>query len=206
MALYKTSAITDVISGNVGGQNFVAATRTPYIRTRRGHTIGTTAAQLDARSRWQHYINRWATLTDAQRSAWSLAATFIPTNNRLGLPKKLTGREYYLQYNMFLSTPFGTAAVGIGSNADDPPPYAVMSPPTSITFVHDPGGDIEMTVAGPAPMTIAWPAGDNIRPTITAVLGDPQVNEWIGVRIVLLGVPFARWSQPLHALTQVQFA
>jgi hypothetical protein len=106
MALMKPGPIVQAISGTVAGTNFVNATRSVYIRNSKPAKSATSETQLARQGSMTRIVRAWNALTTAQRTAWTVAAKQLSWHNRLGVPIKLSGREFFFQRNLFNLGPF----------------------------------------------------------------------------------------------------
>ncbi len=130
MAIFRSAAIVSSISGNLGGLNFSRGRQGPYIRKRLSRTNRKTPAQLAQRSRFTSLTRHWSDLTGLETAAWNTSARLVATPNRLGVPTRLSGFQFFIQYNL--------------AHVDDP--TFIDTPPTILTrtpVVTDIGGNLD---------------------------------------------------------------
>ncbi len=99
MAIFETSSVVASISGKLNGVVFVNSKRAKVLRktptTTKGHSQDQVKIQADFL-----FINRqWQELTDNERLQWRRAAELVPTSNRLGVRRPLTGHQFFISEN-----------------------------------------------------------------------------------------------------------
>lgn len=99
MALIKTTAIVDEISGKIQGSVFAHNKGGSYVRGRGLMTNTASQYQIAARTIFTSISQRWRALTQEQRKSWVDAAVNFPYINRLGDKKELTGKALFQQLN-----------------------------------------------------------------------------------------------------------
>lgn len=118
MAIFRNSPVTGPISGNVGPVNFVAGAQGNIIRSARRAIAARSPEQLTAHAWLKSLSASWAALNTFEQDAWRTAAKSVPSKNRLGLPKILNGRQFFIAYNM--------------PTQIDPPALTALTPPLII--------------------------------------------------------------------------
>lgn len=88
--------------GAVGAQVYNTWRGLHIVKTRSGPTITQSADQLALRAITAQYSQRWATLTDSQRNAWSSFANSHPDTDWTGHPKRLSGFNWFIRINVRL--------------------------------------------------------------------------------------------------------
>jgi hypothetical protein len=116
MAIFKTGPIVGGISGSVGGVTFTNAKQGGNIRLRPIKTEKQSVYNQTARAAYARTIRAWRSLTDTQRTAWRTAATTLPTTNRLGQFRALSGFQLYCKIGLL--------------QYQGNPPAGLMPPPT----------------------------------------------------------------------------
>lgn len=97
MAITRPGSIIGAISGAVGATIF-KHTRAGAVAGQRGRRRNMqTTKQLSARAALQRSILAWKALTDTQRQEWRNAAAAKFFANRLGVPRHISGYQYYLK-------------------------------------------------------------------------------------------------------------
>ena len=141
MAIIRPSSIVGAISGSIGGTNFATGKNGPYVRSRVSRTKSLTPKQSFVRVRFQFLRHEWQGLTDAQRTAWRMAAANRPHINRLGLTSHLSGHALFIQHNQHGWPDTGTEAIDFD---ETPPTLAAAAPMTLQPFSVTGGGTKEM--------------------------------------------------------------
>lgn len=100
MAIIRTSHIVGGITGTLGSVDYVQGTTGLYVRKRPRSTIRRSPVISAARSQFSTLTNHWRKLTDSQRQAWRSAAALSNFRNRLGIPRKLSGFQLFMQINL----------------------------------------------------------------------------------------------------------
>lgn len=150
MAIFKPGPIVQAISGTVAGSNFVASTRSIYVRKSKRSTPNNSPTQLDRQTSMTMLARTWNSFTDAQRGAWNVAAAAYATKNKLGIPIKLNGREFFFA-TLLRSLSEPTQPVNYT------PPVMVNSPtPTNFSVTNPASGQIILHATEVAP-TIGAP-------------------------------------------------
>lgn len=104
MALIKTTAIVDAISGKLQGTVFARNKGGAYMRGRGTVSNPSTVAQSEVRSQFGSISQAWRSLTEADRRLWNNIAGENTYQNRLGDSRSLTGKAYFQQANGNLNT------------------------------------------------------------------------------------------------------
>lgn len=102
MALIKSTAIVDSISGKIQGSVFAHNKGGAYIRGRGLVTNPQTAPQMNQRASFGGISQLWRGLTDAQRASWNQSTDDYPYQNRLGDLKTLSGFGLHQKLNLNL--------------------------------------------------------------------------------------------------------
>ena len=99
MAIVRLGPIVAGISGALGGVVFVNSKRS--LVARRPPTTRRKSSPFLARSRSRMALlqNHWSTLTTAEQTRWTTAATQIQSTNAIGLTSPISGFEYYIKTN-----------------------------------------------------------------------------------------------------------
>lgn len=117
-----TSQVIAGASGSVGG---ITASRNrygQYMRVRAVPVNPNTAQQQDVRGAFLDATTRWALLTEAQRTAWSVYAQNTPVLNKLGASVVLSGNAMYVRCNA-PRIQFGLSPVDAGPTTFGMPTY-----------------------------------------------------------------------------------
>jgi len=207
MAIIKPSEIVSAISGSIGGTTFAASKGSTTMRKKNRVKKKTSKEALAQHARYANAQRTWKNFTDEERTAWRVTAANINFANRLGLPRKLTGFQLFMQQqlpNFGLFPPPTLDAINATKTA----------PATSMTIDFTSGGaklvfftEVNFlnaqfaTVYGSRPITTSpvttfryWTALGGFITTIPpliltsqwdAQLGDPAPGERVGVRVVL---------------------
>lgn len=96
--LFK-SALVSTASGSIGGMTASRNRGGQYFRSRAIPVNPNTTAQIAARNALTASSIIWGTLTDAQRTAWNLYASNVPTTNKLGDSIFLSGQQWFVAMN-----------------------------------------------------------------------------------------------------------
>ncbi len=98
MAIFVPGGPVGAISGTVGGQNFVVSSQGFIMRKAQRAPSAKSEEQLKRQSFFNGYLRNWSFVFDDEtRLLWESAAKQITKSNRLGTPRRLTGRQLYLQ-------------------------------------------------------------------------------------------------------------
>ena len=95
MALIKTTAIVDAISGKIQGTVFARNKGGAYARGRGVVTNPRSAAQMRVRSMFAAVSQAWRTLTQIQVQDWNTLASETTYQNRLGDSRNYTGKALF---------------------------------------------------------------------------------------------------------------
>jgi hypothetical protein len=207
MALIKGGPLAQAISGTVAGSNFVNAARAPYVRQKKSRVPITGATQLVQQANLVRIMNRWRTLTTAQRLAWNVAAQALSRKNRLGISRPITGRQFFIGRNMRNLQWFGSTI------ATAPPPMIETYATTKLLVTNPSSGTIDLAFdpdpipasyfimvsaartfsVAPPPVHIPYWTKQVLASTgvaydwyslLNASLGPPQLNEVIAYRLI----------------------
>lgn len=108
---YK-SAMTTSASGSVDGMTASRNRFGRYMRARAVPVNPSTGYQQTVRSLFTDAVNRWiSTLTAAQRNAWNLYGSNVPTTGPLGDPANLTGQNWFIACNTARRQPIDKLSV-----------------------------------------------------------------------------------------------
>ena len=99
MALIKTTAIVDSISGKLNGTVFAKNKGGAYMRSKSTVSNPNTQAQSAVRAVFSSISQTWRDLTEEEQKAWIDQAPNYPYTNRLGDSKTLTGKALFQQLN-----------------------------------------------------------------------------------------------------------
>lgn len=207
MALYRPGPLTNAISGKIAGVDFVAGTRQLAVRKLRTPSSNTSAAQINNRANVGRVITAWNALTSNQRNAWNTTAAQMTTQNRLGLPKNISGRELFFRRNLR-----NLSFVGIAIQTT-PPTQTTTSAPYQVALSNPMASQILVNVLGfpygaglqeflwicrtfsgaPRNHFKNWvpalapgtpiPGNTNLKPYFDALLGAPGIGERIAVKV-----------------------
>lgn len=86
-------------SGSLGGLTLFRTISGLGLRARAVPVDPNSSFQAAARIDFGNMSTRWATLTDAQREAWTTYALAVPVTNALGDPVTLSGHMMYIRCN-----------------------------------------------------------------------------------------------------------
>lgn len=143
MALIETSGIgATEISGKVGGSVFARGGSGMTVRNKAKGTQAKTNSQLVQQGKFSTNATAWRDLSDAERKAWTLAASSgeWQRSNRLGKSVKPSGPSLYSQLNNTLSVIGGTV---------------ITMPPLKVAFTPIVLGALTMAAGTPA-MSLAF--------------------------------------------------
>lgn len=102
MALIKTTAIVDSISGKLNGTVFAKNKGGAYMRSKSTVLNPRTLAQQAVRAIFGSLSQAWRDLTPEEQDAWNSATANYPYQNRLGEAKQLTGKALFQKLNQNL--------------------------------------------------------------------------------------------------------
>ena len=127
-----------------------------------------TPSQATAREKFKSQSQRWDSLTDAQRTAWTQAAKTINSQKRLGTSGALTGNQHFVKTNVQLSTQ--------GAVTVDVPPVLAPAPamPFETMAIANAGGILSIKLHSPTELptgTEIWGAA----PVKAGVARTPQM-------------------------------
>lgn len=156
--LIKSGTITQG-SGSLGGMTMAHNRGGLYLRARTLPTDPNSPRQQIARAAFTNTVQRWPTLDEGQRVAWSMWAANTPFVNALGDPIVLTGQQAYVYANQ-IRTQVTNAGLGTLTPVDDGPTiYSTGAAVTSVVDALTDGTEFDLTVN----FTIgASPAGNSI--------------------------------------------
>lgn len=86
-----------MISGRLGGQEFVQVGGKTVLKKKKGRQSRTSAATLRARAFQAESMQHWHALTDAEKLAWKIAAQQRPRPDRFGTPRTLNAMQLFLR-------------------------------------------------------------------------------------------------------------
>jgi hypothetical protein len=133
----------DPTSGSIGKQTYGIGRNGQFVRARVIPANPDSADQQRAREILTTQSRAWDGISDAQRTAWSVAASGYNSKARLGMSGALTGNQYFVQINATL-TLMGEDAVL------DPPAYEAPPPNTTTTLtITNPAGAVAITLGEP---------------------------------------------------------
>lgn len=102
MALIKTTAFLDTISGSIRGSVFAHNKGGAYVRGKGLVANPQTQKQSAVRSVFASIAQAWRVLTAEERSAWNAAVSDYPYQNRIGETKMLSGFGLHQKLNLNL--------------------------------------------------------------------------------------------------------
>jgi len=139
MATIKTGGLLEVISGKVGGQVFAHNRAGKYVRGMSIPVNPRTTRQGVIREAMGDAVAVWNSLTEAQRTAWSVYAAAIPYTNRVGDVFFLTAgqmfRSCWLAAKSIGVTPVTVAPAALTRPAMDPTLAATVTASTHTVSV-----------------------------------------------------------------------
>jgi len=177
--------------GRMGGIVFNTWHGISYAKAHSGPNQPNSAAQLAARSRLVTIGAAWRDLTQVQRDAWAVYADSHLESDWTGVPKRLTGQNWYIRCNVQLAR-MGQAAIDV--------PPAVAAPDAIV------GWEAALTVAD---LTVEWtspvatdyidvwalgPVSTGVDPKFQhATNYDLVLASEVTPLIIVLAVPDGRW-------------
>jgi len=126
MAIFRPGPLIGAISGDLGAINFRATRGTPTVALRSSKSRRNTPQTALVRAGLERTATRWEALTDAQRQAWTDYAAFLHETNRLGVSRRLSGRQAQSKFILL------TDAYARGGVAGITPPLNGRFPTPSI--------------------------------------------------------------------------
>lgn len=120
MAIFLPSAIIGAISGSLASLTFKQRKGSNVVSTRIRRRDNPSTSQNLTRARWTSVLRAWKTLTSNERQAWRSAAVDLPRMNRLGIPRTLSGFQFFTSHN--------STALIVGSSIPIPPPTTQVLP------------------------------------------------------------------------------
>lgn len=153
MALIKTTAFLDSISGKVNGSVFARNKGGAYVRSKGQVTNPQSNPQMTKRALFGGISQAWRSLTDEQRSAWNSTTDDYPYQNSLGETKFLSGFALHQKLNSNLLEAGGTIIDA---------PLA----PEAMTFLVDPSFD---TLTPTAMVVDAGLEGDDVATQVVKI-------------------------------------
>ena len=186
--------------------------KTRYGQSRRPYVVPAnprTPAQLRVRSQFGRTSARWRTLTEEQRTAWTVFAAEVDSRGRLGRTGSLTGLQLFVKINNNLAF-LGLPAVS------DPPDYPRFreNPVGDLTITNS-GGVIALKLAvptAPARYTLVWgtapgSAGASFpgRFVYLGLLPDPVagISDITELYVARYGIPPVGMRVFIHTLQQI---
>jgi len=100
MAIIRTGHVIGRISGTLGSEAFVNGRGSSYVRRRPRKTNQHTIPQLNRRSRFAVITQAWQSLTASDRQAWRTAARLVTFNNRVGVPRSISGFQFFVRFSL----------------------------------------------------------------------------------------------------------
>jgi hypothetical protein len=116
-----------------------------YYRNRAMPTQPRTTAQLDVRNNLTAASKAWASLSDAQRAAWSAWADAHPVTDALGSSISLTGHQAYISVN--------TLNLLTGQAAQTAPPDGSVTPQPDFSLTVTTAAGLSGQIATAVPAT-----------------------------------------------------
>ena len=99
MAIFRTGALADAVSGAIGGMVFVSGGKSNVVRHRPIPRRPSSPFLAQSNALMYNLRRFWATLTTAQQLAWNTAAREINSTNRLGQSSPMNGFQYFIKTN-----------------------------------------------------------------------------------------------------------
>ncbi len=97
MAITRPSSLVDAISGDIGSVNFVQTRSGTVLRQKAHRNKHTTTIALQRQSAYAQGRATWQNFTDTERNAWRIAAAQKQFQNRLAIPRNLTGYQLFMK-------------------------------------------------------------------------------------------------------------
>jgi hypothetical protein len=114
----------DPTSGSIGKQTYGIGRNGQFVRARVIPANPDSPEQQRAREILTSQSRAWDGISDAQRAAWSVAASGYNSKSRLGMSGALTGNQYFVQIN-------ATLLLMGEDQILDPPDYVAPPPNTT---------------------------------------------------------------------------
>jgi len=139
MATIITGSIVSEIRGSVGSESYSRNAHGPYVKARVTPINPNTVAQQAARANMRAAVLAWQVLSDSDRNAYIVEARSRSTQNRIGLPTRLTGYNIFIRQFMSYTELGLPVVVGIESPQLDNIPGAdnIVLSTTAFTFDFD---------------------------------------------------------------------
>lgn len=138
MASFIPGPLISSITGTVGGLNFAKGRSAPYVRRTLARTNSQTPAQLARRAYFALISQTWQKLDVDVRAAWHHAASQVFLRSPQGTAKRLTGAQFYTQYQAIVFNPLDFPAA-------PPTTFKHPAPPQPVTFDANEAGAIDIT-------------------------------------------------------------
>lgn len=205
MAIFKTGPIIGAISGNLGGANFVASSKSNVIRQARRITNDRSRLTLLRRGIFQARARRWANFLPTTRTSWITAAKNFTYTDRLGTERNYTGFQLWMKFpndaifdpvsldllppvlvqgsplefltiDFTLGGPYNFSAQSITAT-----PYTSVTVDAARTWKTTPRTffRFRQNITGFLPI----PGIHNVQPSFDFHLGAPQLGETVALRI-----------------------
>lgn len=129
MAIYRPSPLVGAISGSAGGVQFLTGAGGNVVRARAGKRSQKTPPMLNEQAIYINAVRHWQGLTDAERLLWSTSAGLLTVQNRLGLPRILTGFQSFMRVAI--------PRFHVAGAYPNMPAEELVSPPTTVLVVGD---------------------------------------------------------------------
>ncbi len=207
MAIIKYGPLIQDASGNLGGINFVTGARGPVVRKARAPRAARSPAQLQVHASMKELSSAWAALSSFRTDLWRTAAASISSTTRLGLPKTITGRQFFFKHNLppraFDPTFLETAPPGIEQTVGPINFFIAVTPAFNWTIRYNTFPDVATTqmrlycfqpflslqttfASSWIPVTMSTPIafGSNVRPATVVALGIVKPEETIQFRLI----------------------
>lgn len=97
MAIIRTTAIVQAISGKVGGTTFAQTKNGIVVKTNPQKKRQQNARTLAQRNRYSIQRKRWQNFSQETRDIWNLVARNTPYTNRLGITRTLNGFQLFMK-------------------------------------------------------------------------------------------------------------
>lgn len=207
MAILRPSSLIGAISGTLGSIDYVQGATGLYVRKRPRSTIRHSPILATRRNHFLRIVRHWREMTESQRQAWRSAAALSNFKNRLGTPRKLSGFQLFLQINLspFIGTTIHEEAPNNLTATAAPSNVSIRrlpgQPIEALFTISTPSGLQLIWIFCARPVSTRQPrnysnwklvitgittTGDkivNMSVSFPPVLGNPQVDEHIGIKI-----------------------
>jgi len=167
--LIKWGSVIQAASGNIGGIQFARHRGAPIARTRTRRCICASPDILDSRLGFAIITQAWRNLTALQKLNWNLYAIKYPTQNRLGLTRRISGFAWFARTNM----PRLAAAAPI---LYAPGQYAAGSPGTNTIIYFVQGAPYYFSITTPATQPSGYYEVFGHRPVSTSSIGNKKLR------------------------------